>query len=267
MEKETKRRLKVVSIVLVAMVAVIITIVLLTGNNDDGDFKDEELNMPYDYTYGKAMANNGMELHYIRTKPSNITLEPIFNNVTVAPFYGINGGFFYQNALLSIAVVNDEPVSKEKGSYGTGAVNAKYARGTLVWDESLDVLSVQVVSKPSDLAVTDRSRYWAQGGISMSLDRDADWLEQAMAEQVPLPNDYCLRSAAVYDTEGNLYLVVSTIKGTLASFREAVVEQIGDGKLVNGIFLDGDGSSQLRSREAKLQGDGRMVVQMLRLLR
>ncbi|TFE26634.1 hypothetical protein [Cohnella luojiensis] len=80
-----------------------------------------------------------------------------------------------------------------------------------------------------------------------------------------MPIDYCLRSAVVYDTDGNLYLIVSTTKGFLADFREAILEKIGNGLLKNGIFLDGDGSSQLRSREAKLRGDGRPVVQMMRL--
>ncbi|QMV44963.1 hypothetical protein FPL14_09880 [Cohnella cholangitidis] len=223
--------------------------------------------MPHDYIYGTSVASNGMELHYLRTRPSNIGLEPVHNNVTAAPFYGINGGFFYQDALLSIAVVNDVPVNDTHGSYGVGAKNAKYARGTLVWDGSLDKLSVQVASQASELSVTDRSRFWAQGGISMSLGNDEGWMEQIAAEAAPLPDDYCLRSAAVYDDEGNLYLVVSSTKGTLAAFREAIAERVGDGKLVNGIFLDGDGSSQLRSREAKLSGDGRPVVQMLSLLK
>lgn len=223
--------------------------------------------MPHEYTYGTSVAGNGMELHYLRTRPSNIGLASVHNNVVAAPYYGINGGFFYEDSLLSIAVFNDIPVNKELGQYGSGASNAKYARGTLVWDGALDRLSVQVVRQASELSVTDRSRFWAQGGISMSLDNDEGWMEQIAAEAAPLPDNYCLRSAAVYDDEGNLYLVVSSTKGTLAAFREAIVERVGDGKLVNGVFLDGDGSSQLRSREAKLSGDGRPVVQMLSLLK
>ncbi|RKP48985.1 hypothetical protein D7Z26_21040 [Cohnella endophytica] len=223
--------------------------------------------MPHDYAYGKVVASNRMELHYVRTRPSNITLESIYNNVTIAPFYGVNGGFFYQDALLSIAVVNDSPVNTERVTYGTGAANAKYARGTLVWDGALDRLSVQVAGKAEELQVSDRSRYWAQGGISMSLDDDTAWLDRIVAENAPYPYEDRLRSAAVYDSVGDLYLIVSTTRGSLADFREAIVEKIGDGKLVNGIFLDGDGSSQLRSREMKLKGDGRPVVQMLRLIR
>jgi hypothetical protein len=38
------------------------------------------------------------------------------------------------------------------------------------------------------------------------------------------------------------------------------------GRLIDGIFLDGDGSSQLASGSAKLDGEGREVFQMLRIV-
>ncbi len=252
-----------------ALLALLTGLILMAIAFSDGDAKDKdlELDMPRDYIHGIAVASNGMELHYLRTRPSNVKPETVNTNVTIAPYYGINGGFFYEKSLLSIAMTNEIPVNEVDGQYGSGAFNAKFARGTLVWDESLDRLSVQVVRQASELVVTDRTRFWAQGGISMSLDRDDLWLERIEAEHAPLPTDFCLRSAAVYDIEGNLYLIVSTTRGSLADFRQAIIERIGDGRLVNGIFLDGDGSSQLRSREEKLRGDGRPVVQMLRLMK
>jgi hypothetical protein len=264
MEKQTVFKLRGVRFLLPLLAAFFAMTLLISRSNNE--HRDEELNMPRNYIYGKDIASNQMELHYLRTRPSNVMLESVHSNVTAVPFYGINGGFFYQDDLLSIAVVNDKPVNEWEGQYGIGGANAKYARGTLVWDGSKDRLSVQVVSMASEIAVTDRLHYWAQGGISMSFGSGDHWLEQIATENAPLPIDYCLRSAAVFDTEGNLYLVVSTTKGSLASFREAIIEQIGEGKLVDGIFLDGDGSSQLRSREAKLRGDGRPVVQMMRLI-
>ncbi|MFC5468040.1 hypothetical protein ACFPPD_04860 [Cohnella suwonensis] len=258
------RRIVVGVIALAAMLAVLLVFATRGGGNVP---KDEELNMPKEYVYTRFVATNGMELHVLRTRPSNVTLQAIDNNVTISPFYGVNGGFFYQEALLSIAVVNDKPVNEAKGTYGAGSANVKYERGTLVWDGATDRLDVQQAGSAEALAVTDRSRYWAQGGISMSLDRDDLWLERIAAENAPYPFEDRLRSAAVYDTAGDLYLIVGTTKGTLADFREAIVEKVGDGKLENGVFLDGDGSSQLRSREIRLSGDGRPVVQMLALLR
>ncbi|QHT62962.1 phosphodiester glycosidase family protein [Paenibacillus lycopersici] len=228
--------------------------------------KDEELDMPHDYVYGQAEAANGMKLHYMITRPDNVRPVSIHANVAAGPFYGVNGGFFYQDALLSIAEADGLPVNAAPGVYGSGELNAKYARGTLVWDGAANRLSVQTVSRSAELRVTDRAHYWAQGGISMSLGRDDAWRGQAEAEQAPNIDDARLRTAAVYDAEGKLYLVVSTTKGTLAEFRAAIIERIGAGKLAGGVFLDGDGSSQLRSREVRLVGDGRPVVQMLRLL-
>lgn len=223
--------------------------------------------MPKAYTYDKATAINGMELHVLKTKPSNVSLTAVHNNVPLTSFYGINGGFFYEEALLSIAVVNSLPVNGAIGEYGSGASNAKYARGTLVWDGASDQLSVQIAGDATALKVRDHTRFWAQGGISMSIGSDEGWQAQAMAENAPYPDDARLRSAAVYDKNGMLYLVVSANKGTLAAFREAIMERVGDGQLVDGIFLDGDGSSQLSSTEAKLTGDNRPVVQMMRIMK
>ncbi|WP_238162633.1 phosphodiester glycosidase family protein [Cohnella sp. AR92] len=221
---------------------------------------------PRQYTYEETVASNGMVLHTLKTLPSNITLQAVKGNVSVAPFYGINGGFFYQQALVSIAVVNDLPVNGAPGEYGSGEENMKYARGTLVWDGATGSLSVQVVRRQTELAVTDRANYWAQGGISMGLDLGDAWLAEMTAENAPYWDEPRLRSAIVYDRSGNVYLIVSEGLGTLTEFREAILEKVGGGELANGIFLDGDGSSQMRSREKSLKGDGRPVVQMLRLV-
>lgn len=228
---------------------------------------------PTRYDYGRVEAADGMVLHYLRTDPDNVSLSVIRDNVALAPHYGINGGFFYNEALLSMAVVDGRPVGDDgsaAGGYGLGAENVKYARGTLVWDRSAQRLSVQVVAKASELAVSDPQRFWAQGGISMGLALGDAWYAQAVAEHAPFMDERRLRSGAVYDEDGRLYLVVSETRGTLAEFRSAIVERLGaDGRprLVDGIFLDGDGSSQLRSREVSLTGDGRPVVQMLSLLK
>jgi hypothetical protein len=222
---------------------------------------------PSAYVYEELEAANGMKLHVLQTSPSNITLAAVQNNVALTPHYGINGGFFYEKALLSIAVVDSMPVNGALGEYGSGDENAKYARGTLVWDGAADKLSVQVVRKASELKVMDHTRFWAQGGISMSLSQEQNWLKQIETEQAPLPDDNRLRSAAVYDRGGKLYLIVSSTKGSLQAFREAIMEKVGGGRLEDGIFLDGDGSSQLRSAEKVLTGDNRPVVQMIALVR
>jgi hypothetical protein len=251
--------------IMAALAVMLYLMIIALGNRDSANQSD--LNHKLSYIYEAAAASNGMKLHVLQTKPAYVTLEAIQNNVTLSGKVGINGGFFYGNQLLSIGVVNSLPVNGEIGTFGNGGENVKYARGTLVWDGASDSLSVQVASVASELKVKDHTRFWAQGGISMSLGNDDRWVAQTVTEHAPFPDDERLRSAAVYDDKGTLYLIVSETKGSLAEFREAIVDSIGDGKLVDGIFLDGDGSSQLLSNEASLPGDNRPVVQMLRIVK
>ncbi|GLX70765.1 hypothetical protein [Paenibacillus glycanilyticus] len=255
----------VMAVILVLLGLMFAGMIYLLFIKSDGLSRNEHY--PTGYVYIELEASNGMKLHVLETNPSNVTLASIQNNVALSSYYGVNGGFFYQEALLSMAVVDGMPVNGPLGQYGSGEENTKYARGTLVWDGATDRLSVQVVRKRSELIVSDSARYWAQGGISMSLGQDSEWEKQAELEHAPYPDDNRFRSAAVFDREGKLYLIVSSTKGSLESFREAILETVGKGKLEEGIFLDGDGSSQLKSKEKVLTGDRRPVVQMIRLIK
>lgn len=213
------------------------------------------------YTYGNV--STGTLLHFIKTSPNNITLKEIAKNVTNTSEYGINGGFFYGKDQLSIAVNNGVPVRGVVGGYGSGWFNEKFSRGTLVWDKTRGKYSVQVVSSASDLDVSDQ--YWAQGGISMSLQDDANW--NAIANQQGMPNmtGKTSRTALVWNTGFNLWLIVTETLCTAEQFRLAIKKNIGSGTLVDGIFLDGSGSSQMKCAEKSINGDGRSVVQMVAL--
>lgn len=216
------------------------------------------------YKIERFVADNNITLYAMQTEPRNIRLRWIDNNVTATGFAGVNGGFFWDKQLLSIAVQNDVPVGGKPGARGSGWFNAKYARGTLVYDEANGEFSVQVVGDASELKVTDRASFWAQGGISLSLEDEAAWRKQADKEAMPAPDDLRLRSAMAYGADG-VYLIVTDIGCTAEDFREAI-RQYGKSlphRLIEGIFLDGDGSSQLLAREAKLPGDGRPVLQMI----
>ncbi|MCZ8522726.1 MULTISPECIES: phosphodiester glycosidase family protein [Paenibacillus] len=217
------------------------------------------------YTYSTYRAASGVKLHAMRTDPDNIELKHIRSNVTSTEEFGINGGFFWNGDLLSIAVINDKPIRGIPHEYGSGWTNIDYPKGTLVWDEAARSFSVQVVEGANQLQVTDRSRYWAQGGVSMSLGAGALWQAQARKEDMPAMKEARLRSGAVYDKENNLWLIVSDKPCTVAEFRSAVLEVIAPGLVVDGIFLDGDGSSQMRNRQVALKGDSREVYQMMAL--
>lgn len=221
--------------------------------------------MSLNYTYGKVTGSNGVVLHYIKTSPRNITLKAVNANVTAGTDFGVNGGFFYNSDVLSIAVNNDLPIKGVAGGYGSGWFNAKYDRGTLVWDNASSVYSVQVVGSANDIIVSDRNDYWAQGGISMSLQNDAGWAAQADAEVMPNRTGAAMRTGLVYGSGGNIWMVVTQTACSASAFRTAIKEKVGSGTLVDGIFLDGGGSSQMKCTEVSLTGDGRLVRQVFAL--
>ncbi|MFD0587148.1 hypothetical protein ACFQZE_03945 [Paenibacillus sp. GCM10027627] len=263
--KLSKKQIKVIVAVLVAVLAVAGLLLYLLAASLSSRGSAASLHAIKEYKYETYKAESGMNIHWLMTKPAYVKLETVFDNVTLTEKVGINGGFFYGETLVSMAVVNGRALNGPMSRYGSGGENVKYARGTLVWDGEADALSVQVISKASELKTKDHTRFWAQGGISMGLGNEDGWAEQAALENAPFPDDIRLRSGAVYDKFGNLYLVVSETPGSLDTFRSAILEGVGGGQLVDGVFLDGDGSSQMLSKEMTLAGDGRPVVQMIRI--
>jgi hypothetical protein len=225
---------------------------------------------PLQYKYQKLKAANGVILYTLRTDPDNVRLQAIDTNVTETTYYGINGGFFWEGSLLSIAVINNKPLQGNVGQYGSGWYNTgadnNFKRGTLVWDGLLKHFSVQVVGKANELFVADADHYWAQGGVSMSLDKEYDWQYQMITEKMPSYDERHMRSGIVYDDYQRLYMIVTPTPCTIEEFRSAILEKLMNRHLVDGIFLDGDGSSQLKSRHARLAGDHRQVYQMLSLI-
>lgn len=221
------------------------------------------------YTYSQVTASNGVVLHTIKTSPNSVYMKALPEGSSLAnqSTDGINGSFFdfSSGALLTIAVNNDVPVAGSQGSYGSGYENVKYARGTLVWDSREGEFSVQVVSSAANLAVVNRHQYWAQGGISMGLNNESGWAAQADKENMPNRTGSVQRAGLVYNTSKNIWLVVTNTNCTAAQFRAAIKEKVGSSTLVNGIFLDGSGSAQMRAGTIKAAGDGRNVFSMVAL--
>ncbi|MNJ47878.1 hypothetical protein D3C77_430530 [compost metagenome] len=216
---------------------------------------------PYTYQIGKAI--NGVQIYALATQPDRIELRHTDKPLAEYPVYGINGGFFYRGDILSLAVSNDLPVRGQQGEYGSGWYNVKYPRGTLIWDDKDGSFSVQVVSSASEINVKDRERYWAQGGISMNLNNETLWYNVAEQEHLPFPDELRLRSGLVYDENDQIWLIVTTTRCTAAHFREAIQQLIAPGSFKEGIFLDGDGSSQMNAAEITLMGDSRNLQQII----
>jgi hypothetical protein len=232
-------------------------------------FEYNYLANPHQYRYEKLKASNGIELYTIRTTPDNIRLQVIEKNVTNTSYYGINGGFFWEGALLSIAVLNGQPIKGKPGEYGSGWYNTgtdlKLKRGTLVWDDVSKRFTIQVVTHAGQLVVVDKQHFWAQGGVSMSLGVEAGWENQMILENMPSYDEGHKRTGIVYDQQQNLYMIVTPTLCTIEQFRSAILEKLGNHRLIDGIFLDGDGSSQMQARYVQLNGDQRLVSQMLAL--
>jgi hypothetical protein len=221
---------------------------------------------PAYYKYHSHISSSGIALHLIQTTPEHIRLQAIADNLLHLSYPGINGGFFWEGNLLSIAVMNDIPAKGVPGEFGSGWYNASYKRGTLVWDAAEQRYSIQVVDTTQDLVIANRRNYWAQGGVSMNLGNEAVWHDQAIAEHMPAIDEEHMRSAIAYDNQNRTWLVVTPTLCTIASFRTAILETLGPEGIVDGVFLDGDGSSQLRAAHQVLPGDKREVFQLIRLV-
>jgi len=220
-------------------------------------------------SYSKCIASNGVVLHALKCSPNDVQLRSCRTNVQSQPLAAaINGGFFdsRNGAVLSIAVQNNQPVKGGRGEYGSGWENAKYARGTLVWDAAARRYSIQVVRSADELKVSDRSRYWAQGGISMSLQDDGGWQQRARLQNMPNMSGKVYRTGLVYGSGLSMWMIVTNTACTAEQFRTAIKQKIGSGTLTDGIFLDGSGSSQLRCEDVSLRGDGRTVYSLVSIM-
>lgn len=258
--KNNKRKLSLLLITLTFLAATVAVIANLQLEAPDRRMTSSN------YTYETIQGRNDVVVHVMRTDPEFLKPIMINNNVIAAGIYGINGGFFWDRSVLSIAIDNGKPVNGNVNEYGSGWINEKYSRGTLVFDRITGKLTVQAVSSADEIEVMDRDQYWAQGGISMSLSDQLNWKQIASQEAIPFPDELRLRSGVVYDTQQRVYLMVSSVKCTAEQFREAIKDRMESYSLVDGIFLDGDGSSQMLSDEVSLKGDGRRVVQMIQVM-
>ncbi|MNH98685.1 hypothetical protein D3C73_514280 [compost metagenome] len=207
------------------------------------------------YTFNSMKASNGITLKVIKTSPNNIVLTYLGGkSVPSSGKLGMNGGFFQDLPLpagqtkpnvYSIAVNDNVPINGGFGDYGSGGTQ-DVTRGTLVWDKTKRTFWVQPtkVGDEATLWVNYGDKYWAQGGISMNLQDDANWRSIAISEGMPVIDEtWPNRSGLLWNSGNNVFLVVSETKCSGTAFRSACKE-IESG-MVNGIFLDGADAAQM----------------------
>ncbi|MEK5178674.1 hypothetical protein [Paenibacillus odorifer] len=253
-----RRQGLIVSLLVLLIAGLALSLFLVFRNHKEDPFKG----LPHAYSFLETVSADNVQLYMMSLSPEDIKLRAAGVPLRQVNAYGINGGFFYQDALLSMAIMNDTPVNGAQKGYGSGWFNAKYARGTLVWDGATRSFSVQVVSSGEELKITDRQHYFAQGGISMNLGHEDLWEAAVAEEHLPYDDEKRLRSGMVYDNTGKLWLIVTPTLSTAADFRSAILQTV-PAKGLEGIFLDGDGSSQMNAKEIIVPGDSRSVVQMI----
>ncbi|WP_313639036.1 hypothetical protein, partial [Paenibacillus sp.] len=232
-----RRQWLIVSLLLLFIVGLAVSVFQIFGNDNEAPFSD----LPHSYSFLEKESPENVQLYMMSLSPEDIKLRAADAPLQHVIAYGINGGFFYGDALLSIAIMNDNPTNGVKKAYGSGWFNAKYARGTLVWDGASRSFSVQVASSGAELKVTDRQHYFAQGGISMNLKHENLWESAIAEEHLPYADEKRMRSGMLYDDNGKLWLIVTPTLSTAAEFRSAILQTV-PAEGLEGIFLDGDGS-------------------------
>lgn len=208
------------------------------------------------YTYSKVIASNGVVLHTMKGSPVDLKLHttgktvPIKEILDAGWLYGINGGFFSSGTILSISIKDGKSIGPD------GQQNAKYSRGTVIWDNAakkFHCAQLQTKAQVENL-ITTKTNYWAQGGISLALGKsEADWKKMIGVNGESIPgNTSAERAALVYNNTNNLWLIVSEKACTIEAFRTAIKEKVGSSTLVDGISLDGSTCAQMYCSEGSV---------------
>lgn len=208
------------------------------------------------HTYQKAYSN-GIFLHIISTTAENIQLVNLqYHSLSSSEYYGINGGWFNPpgntRQVISLAYSDGHCVGPNSVD---GAMNHVGA-GVMYWSgTSLQVVSG--VTTPNSLPVYAAGT-WAQGGYSMHMG-NTNWASLTSAEPAAsnVFNDSRAGKSALvaHMSQKRVYLIITQEAVNWATFRTSIQNFMGisdmnatDSTTLQGIFLDGSGSSQMKSK-------------------
>ena len=222
------------------------------------------------YTYSKVTGTNGVGLHTMKGSPVDLkvhsqgTLTSISSLLETGWLYGINGGFFdvSSKTLLSVAIKDGTAVASG------GSANAVYDRGTIIWDNAAKKFHCKVLKTKDQIEsyITTKTNYWAQGGISLALGKTTSaWKTMIGANGENIPGGLTTstyRAGLVYNSSNNVWLIVSDGMCTIEAFRDAIIEKVGSGTLVDGISLDGSTCAQMVCAEKSVLRD-RAIMSVL----
>ena len=234
----------------------------------------------------KTGTYNGILLHMIRTRASNITLKNLrcYKNLKESGYYGVNGGFFNWpgstngRRVISLAKVDGHVVGPNAND---GNSNNWNGGGIIVWNgRQLSALFNKPSTDAANIAGTSAVGTWAQGGISLWLgysDYDTAVASGNGGEKPAQAYDdgVAARTALVADMNINyVYLIATENACNYKNFRKAIQEyfDITDGGKVNsryaGVMLDGGGSTQMKvnrsnGKDVEILGDSRGLAEII----
>lgn len=207
---------------------------------------------------------NGITLHILRTHANNIKLldqtgssggQKALQN---SGYFGCNGGWFNMSTdqdILNIAMNDGGKVGS--GTYG--GLGNYVGSGAIAWNGNAWALS-HYTNAPSysSIGFSTQTNTWAQGGFHLWLGHSG-WRNNFINQ--PSGSDFidgaAYRTAMIANmTSKSIYLIVALQSVTVTAFRSAIQSylNISDASQLNstiqGILLDGGGSSQLRAKSS-----------------
>lgn len=213
----------------------------------------------------------GVDLSILSTSASNIqvlnfrSLNGSKKSLRNSSYFGINGGWYNRGAtvrtdqVINIAMNNGSPVGPDTNRDGRLEGSDNYVgSGVVAWNGS-QLSCYADVSTASEISFLSNRNTWAQGGIALWLGY-GNWEDQV--DNQPAASSYKAaaeggRTALIANMNTNtVYLIITTEKVTMASFRSAIQSFLGiyDGAQANytiqGIMLDGGSSTQMRAKNS-----------------
>lgn len=208
------------------------------------------------HTYSRAYSN-GIYLHIISTTAQDIELVNLqYGKLRTSEYYGMNGGWYNPigstRQVISLAFSNGHNVGPASIDGDQNYVGS----GVMYWSGST-LKVVSGVTSPSGLPIYANGT-WAQGGYSMHLG-NTNWAELTLAEPAAANVFYDSRAGksamVAHMSQKRVYLVITQNAATWETFRTAIQNYMGisdmganDSTTLQGIFLDGSGSSQMKSK-------------------
>lgn len=220
--------------------------------------------------------------HVIKTKVSNIKPQVISKSVLDTNYYGINGTFWAtpesgvcihytkfptsSNPNQTVNISDDDSKPVRRGTFFVYKDTDLKTKCGIIDAEDMEDLKNQL---PNDIDIL-----YAIGGGNLLLGAsESYYLQKREAEELHINYDGPTgRSALGFKVENGVWYAYLVVReawfGSAGGVSVSAIRKFMKDKLdcYNAINLDGSGSAQMQCSEYRLNGDGRSVWNMVRLI-